>query len=147
MRNGLVLEQLIGVIDQEARGIEHDHHFRQQGLDIGFAGFAGDRLCDSGLIFVEQMLKLPQYVNSLPNTESIPVCLRIAATRHRIMYSDSLVQANVCNSSPVAGFTDLIFRSAMSGSVAINNPHSPDIVHSPAQSHQLRNGYELPEYE
>ena len=46
--NRLVPQQAVGVVDQEARGVEHHQHFREQRLDIGFAGLAGDQLRDFG---------------------------------------------------------------------------------------------------
>jgi len=42
MRNRFFPQQSVGIVDQEACGIEHDQHFRQQCFYVGFAGFARD---------------------------------------------------------------------------------------------------------
>ena len=68
MRNRFVPQQLVGILDQEARGIEYDQDFGKQSLDVGFAGFARDQLRYFGFSLVQQVLKFAEDCDSLPHS-------------------------------------------------------------------------------
>ena len=70
--NRLVLQQPAGIVDQETRGVEHHQHFRQQGLDIWFSGFASNQLGDFGFSPVQQKLEVAQDCDSLANAKLGP---------------------------------------------------------------------------
>ena len=64
VRDGFVAQQAVGVVDQEAGGVEHHQDFGQQRFDIGLAGFAGDQLRDFGFLLMQQALEVAQDAQS-----------------------------------------------------------------------------------
>ena len=86
MRDGFVLKQSIGVFSQEARRIEHNQNFREQGFHIGFAGFARDQLRDFGFLLLQQALEFAQDAEPLADSKRHPLGLCRVRPRQRGPY-------------------------------------------------------------
>src|SRR5438552_5022508 len=85
MWHRLITQQPVCVFYQEARGIEHDHHFGKQRLNIGLSRFASDETRDIRFFLLHQALKFAQDRNAPSHSELAPLRLRCVRAIHRRM--------------------------------------------------------------
>jgi len=75
-------ENRIGILNQKARGVEHDHDFSQQGLDIRFPSFLSNAPRDVCFPGEKKLLEAAQDLHTVADAPGVPVRLRSARTSH-----------------------------------------------------------------
>ena len=83
MRQLFFAQEREGVVDQEARCIEHDQHFGDKRFDHVLSGFLRDAPRDVGLVGEENLLEAAQYFDTIADAPGVPVRLRGVRSSHR----------------------------------------------------------------
>jgi hypothetical protein len=76
VRNRLFAQEVEGVLNAEARGVQHHQNFREQRLYQRLPGFTRDQRGNCRFPLVKETLKFAQHSNSSPHSESVPRRLR-----------------------------------------------------------------------
>src|SRR5271165_2146219 len=76
VRNRFLAQEVEGVFNAEARGIQHHQNFREQGFYQRLPGFPRNQRRNSQFFLVKQPLKFSQDRDSSPHSEFVPCTLR-----------------------------------------------------------------------
>ena len=77
--NRLFAQKVEGILNAEARSVEHHHNFGKESFDHRLTGFASNQRGNFRLFFVKQALKFAQHRNSPMHAEYVPGGLRRAS--------------------------------------------------------------------